>query len=214
MRRAAPTSSIIRRTFNREPMHQTVRPLLLAAALVAAGAIRADAQQPAGAHAGHSQPAGLTKDLLEDIGQVERKFLALARAIPEEKFGWRPGEGVRSISEVVMHVASDNYLIPAALGFAPDPSTGIKGSDFSTAIAFEKRTVNKTQAIAELEKSFAFIKQSLGATAPAQLSNPITMFGQPFTTQQGWLMATTHLHEHLGQLIAYARSNGVKPPWG
>ena len=197
-------------------MHRSLRPLIVTMA-VAAGtlsAVRADAQQAAAAHTAHAQPAGLTKDLLEDVGQVERKFLALAAAIPEEKFGWRPGEGVRSVSEVVMHVAADNYLIPAALGFAPDPATGIKGADYNTAVAFEKRTVNKAQAIAELEKSFAFLKQSLGATGSAQLTNSVTMFGQPFTMQQGWLMATMHLHEHLGQLISYARSNAVKPPWG
>ena len=195
-------------------MRPLLRPFLLATAVLAALTVRADAQQAAAAHAAHAPPTGLTKDLLDDIGQVELKFLALASAVPEEKFGWRPGEGVRSVTEVLMHVASDNYLIPAALGFPADPSTGIKGDDFKTAVAFEKRTVNKAQAIAELEKSFAFLKQSLGATGPAQLSSPVSLFGQPFTMQQGWLIATTHLHEHLGQLISYARSNGVKPPWG
>ncbi len=193
-------------------MHAHLRPLFLVA-VVAAVATNANAQA-APPHDQHHQPAGLTADLLEDIGQAERKFLALAQAIPEEKFGWRPGEGVRSVSEVLMHVASDNYLIPAALGFAADPSTGIKGSDYNTAVAFEKRLVTKVQAISEIEKSFAFLKQSLGATGNAQLAKPVTLFGQPFTMQRGWIMATTHLHEHLGQLISYARSNGVKPPWG
>jgi len=194
-------------------MRSRFRTLILAAVLAAVPAFAAIAQQD---HAAHNQvqPTGLAKDLLEDIGQVERKLLGLARAIPEEKFGWRPGEGVRSVSEVVMHVASDNYLIPAALGFAADPATGIKGEDYNTAVAFEKRTVTKAQAIAELEKSFAFVKQSLAATGAPQLTKSVKMFGQSFTMQQGWIMATTHLHEHLGQMIAYARSNGVKPPWG
>jgi uncharacterized damage-inducible protein DinB len=187
--------------------------LMLAAVIAAAPAALADAQAP-GAHDQHAQASGLASDLLIDVGQVERKLLALARAIPEEKFGWRPGEGVRSVSEVVMHVASDNYLIPAALGFPADPATGIKGEDYKTALAFEKRTVTKAQAIAELEKSFAFLRQSLGATGPDRLTSSVTMFGQPFTMQQGWIMATTHLHEHLGQMIAYARSNNIKPPWG
>jgi len=194
-------------------MRSRFRTLTLAAVLAAVPAFAAAAQQDHAAHS-QAQPAGLAKDLLEDIGQVERKLLGLARAIPEEKFGWRPGEGVRSVSEVVMHVASDNYLIPAALGFPADPATGIKGEDYNTAVAFEKRPVTKAQAIAELEKSFAFVKQSLGATGAPQLGKSVKMFGQSFTMQQGWIMATTHLHEHLGQMIAYARSNGVKPPWG
>jgi uncharacterized damage-inducible protein DinB len=160
------------------------------------------------------QTSTLTADLLSDIGQVERKLVGLARAIPEEKFGWRPGEGVRSVSEVVMHVAADNYLIPAALGYAIDPAIGIKGDDYSTAQTFEKRTVTKAQAIAELEKSFAYLRGALAETTAARLGQSAQMFGQPVSMQKGWIMATTHLHEHLGQLIAYARTNNVKPPWG
>ena len=184
-------------------MRSPVRVLILAAAMVAAAAAPARAQQS----------TSVTADLLADIGQVEKKMIALARAIPDDKAGWRPAQGTRSVSEVLMHVASDNYLIPAALGFAADASTGIKGDDYNTAVAFEKRPVNKAQAIAELEKSFTHLRKSLRETPDARLGASVTMFGQPFTMQQGWIMATTHLHEHLGQLIAYARSNGVTPPW-
>jgi len=186
-------------------MRKTIRILLALAAFAAAlPASTALAQQT----------STLTADLLADIGQVERKLVGLALAIPEEKFGWRPGEGVRSVSEVVMHVAADNYLIPAALGFAIDPSIGIKGDDYSTAQTFERRTVTKAQAIAELEKSFEYLRRTLGETTQARLGQSVQMFGQPLTMQKGWILATTHLHEHLGQLIAYARSNNVKPPWG
>ena len=185
-------------------MHSSVRALLTAATIVIAAAPPAPAQQPA---------TSVTADLLADIGQVEKKMIALARAIPDDKAGWRPAAGTRSVSEVIMHVASDNYLIPGALGFAPDASTGIKGDDYKTALAFEKRTVTRAQAIAELEKSFTFLRASLRDTPPGRLGASVTMFGQPFTMQQGWIMATTHLHEHLGQLIAYARSNGIVPPW-
>ena len=192
-------------------MRSMFRPVMFAALALAMPLGRGEAQQD---HSAHHQPTGLTKDLLTDIGQVERKMLALARAIPEDRFGWRPGEGVRSVSEVIMHIAADNHFFPAALGMAADPATGIKGDDFNTAVTFEKRTMTKAQAIAELEKSFAFLKQSLGTTTPDQLTREVRLFGHSFTNQAAWLMATTHLHEHLGQLIAYARTNNVKPPWG
>jgi len=110
-----------------------------------------------------------------------------------------------------MHVAADNYLIPAAIGFPADPATGIKGDDYKTAVAFEQRTANKVAAIAEMEKSFAFLKKSLAATGPDKLNAPVSMFGMNLTSQKAWIMATTHLHEHLGQLIAYARSNADFP---
>jgi uncharacterized damage-inducible protein DinB len=165
------------------------------------------------AAAQHQHASTLTADLRADIEQVEKKMLDLARAIPEEKFLWRPGAGVRSVGEVVLHVAADNYLIPAAIGFPADPATGIKGDDYNTAIAFEKRTMNKAAAIAELEKSFAFVKKALSDTPAERLGANVTMFGTTLTSQKAWILTTTHLHEHLGQLIAYARSNGIKPPW-
>ncbi len=186
-----------------------MRPLLRATVpaigLLVALAVPAEAQ--------HQHGSSLTADLREDIEQLEKKMVDLARAIPEDKFGWRPGAGVRSVSEVLMHVAADNYLLPAAIGFPADPATGVKGDDYNTALAFEKRTVNKAQAIAEMEKSFAFLKKSLSDTPADKLGAPVSMFGMSLTSQKAWILATTHLHEHLGQLIAYARTNGIAPPW-
>jgi len=199
-----------------------VRPslrLALSTALVASTTLPAAAQQPASsgtaanaANAG-TAAATLTADLLTDIGQAEQKFVALARAIPADKFDWRPGQGVRSIGEVLRHVAADNYLLPAVLGHAADPSTGIKGDDYKTAQAYERRQLDRDATIAELEKSFAHLKRAVSGTPAAKLGDRVSMFGQPFTVQQAWIMTATHLHEHLGQLIAYARSNGVAPPW-
>jgi len=160
-----------------------------------------------------AQSASVMSDLASDVAETEKKFIGLAKEIPAEKYDWRPAPGVRSIGEVIRHVASDNYLIPAALGHAADPSTGIKGDDYKTAGAFEKRQATKDQTVADLEKSFANLKQSMQATTPAKLGDTVKLFGQPFTTQKAWVLGTTHLHEHLGQLIAYARMNGVKPPW-
>ena len=191
----------------------TMRPplrLALAALLLAAPASPVLAQQPAAAPA----PAGLAGDLLIDVGQLEQKVMGLARAIPADKYGWRPGQGVRSVGEVLLHVAADNYLLPAMLGHPAAPATGIKGDDFKTAQAFERRQLGRDSTIAELQRSFTHLKASLSATRADRLSAPVSMFGQASTVQRMWIMTTTHLHEHLGQLIAYARSNNVVPPWG
>jgi uncharacterized damage-inducible protein DinB len=155
----------------------------------------------------------LMGDLLKDITDVESKIVGLAKAMPEATYAWRPAAGVRSTGEVFAHVASDNYFLPAAMGATPPAETGINGKDYQTTIAFEKRKMTRAQIIAELEKSFAFVKKSLNATADAQLSAPIDVFGQKMTNRALWISTATHLHEHLGQMIAYARSNGVTPPW-
>lgn len=188
-------------------MH-SVRFVVPAAAMIALFATSAQAQ-----HDQHASHPSLTADLRADIEQVEKKMLDLARAIPEEKYGWRPGAGVRSVSEVLLHVTADNYLLPAALGTPADPATGIKGDDYNTALAYEKRTMNKAAAIAELEKSFAHLKKALSDTPMAGLAQSVSLFGMNVTKQQAWILTTTHVHEHLGQLIAYARSNGIAPPW-
>ena len=179
--------------------------LLSGAVAPLAGAQEAAARAPAA--------TGVAADLLSDVAQLETKMLALVRAIPAEHFEWRPAAGVRSVNEVVRHVAADNYLLPAVLGHAADPATGIEGDDYATAQAFEQRTMSRDDAIAQMERSFTHLKRALAGTTPAQMGQPVSLFGHPSTVQATWILTVTHLHEHLGQLIAYGRSNGVVPPW-
>jgi uncharacterized damage-inducible protein DinB len=162
---------------------------------------------------GAQEREGVMGDLLRDITEVQSKIVGLAKAMPEDAYAWRPGAGVRSTAETLKHVAADNYFLPAAIGAKPPAETGITGADFKTAAAFEKRSMTRDQIIAELDKSFAFLKTSMTAMPDAQLNAAIDVFGQKMTNRGLWITTTTHLHEHLGQLIAYARSNKVTPPW-
>lgn len=173
-------------------------------------AFAAIALTSAGAQA---QANTLVPDLLKDVGEVEQKLVSLAKAIPADKYGWRPGEKVRSIGEVVMHIASDNYFIPAAAGTPAPAATGIKSDSYKTVTDYENRKVSAADAIKEMEASFAFLKKAMQAAPTSSLSAKQKIFGSEMTGQQLWILTTTHLHEHLGQMIAYARSNGVVPPW-
>lgn len=158
------------------------------------------------------QPAPLVADLLTDIAQVQEKLVSLGRAIPTDRWGWRPGAGARTVGEVYLHVAADNYLLPTGLGTPAPAATGIVGSDYATVQAFERKQLTKDAALAELEQSFAHLKAALqGLTG--QMGDSVSMFGQTFTRRSFLILTVTHLHEHLGQLIAYARSVGVVPPW-
>ena len=166
------------------------------------------------AGAAHAQTReGLMGDLLKDISDVESKVVGLAKEMPEAAYGWRPSAGVRSTGEVFAHIASDNYFLPAAMGIAAPAETNINGKDFKTAAAFEKRPMTRDQVIAELTKSFTFLKAAMNGMSDAQLAAPLEVFGQKSTHRGMWITTATHLHEHLGQLIAYARSNKVTPPW-
>lgn len=163
--------------------------------------------------AGAQGREGLVGDLTKDIDQVQKKIVGLANAMPDGAYAWRPGQGVRSTSEVFMHVAADNYFMPAAIGLSAPGETGINGKSYDTAAAFEKKSMTRPQVISELEKSFAFLRKSLVEFPDAKLDAQVEVFGQKMTNRELWVSTVTHLHEHLGQLIAYARSNNVTPPW-
>jgi uncharacterized damage-inducible protein DinB len=155
---------------------------------------------------------GVMADMHTDLTDTEKKFVDLANAIPESAYDWRPAPGVRSIREVLLHVVSDNYLLPIMMGKPAPASSGIT-SDFNTATAFEKRPMTRAQIAAELHASFLHLHQALGLTNDANLGQQLDFFGQKMPRSKVALMTITHLHEHLGQFIAYARSNNVTPPW-
>lgn len=155
---------------------------------------------------------GVMGELLKDVTDVETKVIGLAKAMPESAWAWRPSAGARTTSEVFLHIAADNYFLPVILGIAAPAETGIT-KEYKTAAAFEKKSMGRDAVMAELQKSFAFLKKSLTDTPDAKLEAAVDMFGQKSTTRGVWITTTTHLHEHLGQLIAYARSNNVVPPW-
>jgi uncharacterized damage-inducible protein DinB len=136
---------------------------------------------------------------------AQQKLVALAEAMPAEKYGWRPAEGVRSVGEVFMHVASANYFLPTFWG-AKVPA----GVDPRS---FEKEGGDKAKTVATLKQSFDFLHQAIDAVPEADLKRAVQVFGHPATVGEVMLGVAVHAHEHLGQAIAYARSNGVVPPW-
>lgn len=162
----------------------------------------------------HAQKrVGLMGDLMADVTDVESKIVGLAKAMPEAAYGWRPMPGVRSVGEAFTHVAADNYFMPIALGTPAPAGTGISGTDYKTVTAYEAKPRSRAEIIAEVEKSFVFLKQAMADTPDARMDTPIKMFGQESSMRATWVVTVTHVHEHLGQLIAYARSNQVVPPW-
>ncbi|HSG09967.1 MAG TPA: DinB family protein [Longimicrobiales bacterium] len=170
--------------------------------LLASAPVAAQQQQPA-----------LVVDLVEDIGRVKGKTTALSEAMPEDTYAWRPMEGVRSVAEVYKHVISDNYLLAAAAGHPAPESTGIVGTDYRTAVAYEQRSMSKAEIVEALRVSFDHLEKAVGATTRENLNADYSVFGMDMTGRGLWILTVTHLHEHLGQSIAYARSNGVVPPW-
>ncbi|HVR41511.1 MAG TPA: DinB family protein [Thermoanaerobaculia bacterium] len=146
---------------------------------------------------------GFRAEFLANLDEVQGKITDLANAVPAEKYGWRPAPDVRSISEVFMHVAGGNYFLATFVGTQP-PADMPKD--------LEKIT-DKAKVVAELKRSFDHIRAVVAKTSDADLEKKVKVFGNDTTYRGVFMTMLSHLHEHLGQSIAYARSNGVVPPW-
>ena len=147
-------------------------------------------------------PKGIRGEMLAQLDDAAGKIEQLAEAIPQDKLTWRPGAGVRSVGEVVMHVTGGNYYIPTFAGVKA-PADAPQGENVS----------DRATAVQQLKRSFDHVRAAIRNTSDADLDKPTTLFGQQTTYRGVLLLTVTHAHEHLGQLIAYARSNGVTPPW-
>jgi uncharacterized damage-inducible protein DinB len=147
------------------------------------------------------------------LGQLEHlqgRFLQLAEAIPAEKYSWRPAPGVRSVGEVFMHVASEYYAwSPRSFGATPSPVITMTPEGFQK---FES-AATKEDVLKHLKEGYAYGRQAVEGVDPATLAATRKFFGRDATTVDVALGMSGDLHEHLGQLIAYARMNGIKPPW-
>jgi uncharacterized damage-inducible protein DinB len=155
--------------------------------------------------------AEVRKQFTRDIDTLYTKFYALANAIPAEKYAWRPAPGVRSIGEVFMHVASEFYVW-TPLSFGAKPSPAIPDHSDAAMKKFESMST-KADVLKHLQAGYAYTKTTLAALDPAGLAGPKKMFGGSYTIIETSFGMAGDLHEHLGQLIAYARVNGIKPPW-
>jgi uncharacterized damage-inducible protein DinB len=194
------------------------RSLLHRSALVAAFALALVVPVAAHEEAAATPPAegGFQGDVAADIERTGARLVALAEAIPAEQYGWRPAEGVRSVSEVFLHVANGNTLLPPAIGATPPPDVALP-PDMPAAMAWmrerEARITDKGDVLAALQQSVAYAAGAVRGLASPALEDEIAIFGFPASRRAYVLMLLTHNHEHLGQAIAYARSIGVTPPW-
>ena len=148
---------------------------------------------------------GWRAEFLNSMSGAERKYVALAEAVPWEKYAWRPAQGVRSICEVYLHMAGANYLFSEPLGTKTPATVNMK--------TIETCPANKSQVVETLKASFAHLKNAVNATSEGDADAATSIFGMNMTKRGLFLMAAEHAGEHLGQSIAYARTNGVVPPW-
>ncbi len=181
---------------------------LLFVCTLSAAVLHAQTAPPAG-----SQKTPATDPNLEGIwegydgewGHVSRQLLALAQAIPAEKYSWRPAPGVRSVSEVFMHIAIANFYLLSITG--PKMPTEITSDEM------EETVKAKPEVIGYLERSLNAVKEARAHLKPGDLQRKVFIQGKTVDVDRMYLRIIIHDNEHMGQLVAYARMNGIVPPW-
>jgi hypothetical protein len=150
------------------------------------------------------------RQFMADLDTMYTKLTALANAFPADKFAWRPAPGVRSVGEVFMHVASEFYVY-TPMSFGAARSTVVpRGQDGMS--KFEAQST-KDDVLKHLRGGFDYATSSVMAVPADSLAGTHKLFGRDFTIIETSVGMTSDMHEHLGQLIAYARMNGIVPPW-
>ncbi len=132
------------------------------------------------------------------------QVVQLAEAFSEDQYDWRPMEGVNSVREALLHVAGANYFLASKMGFPPPEDVDMMGLSAIT---------GKENVIAALKKSNEFVLGKITEVENAKLSEEVDFGFTKMNVLGGLLVVMEHNGEHKGQLIAYARSNGVVPPW-
>jgi len=136
----------------------------------------------------------------EDAGKLSKKFTALAQVMAG-KYEWKPGQGVRSVGDVFNLIVEENGLLA-------DTLTG------KTSTGAEPASITDPGKMQDaLKASYANLQKAITGLSDNDLQTQIKLFGRDMTKQGAVMLILEDHHEHLGQSIAYARSNGVVPPW-
>jgi uncharacterized damage-inducible protein DinB len=153
---------------------------------------------------GQKAPEGIWQGYDGEWKHVSQQLVDLAEATPQDKFSWRPAPGVRSTSEVYMHIADANFYLLSVTG--PKMPADLKEE-------MEKSVTSKADVINWLKRSLDAVKQAHASVTPKDLERKVHIFDRDATVDGMYLRIIVHANEHMGQLVAYARMTGVTPPW-
>ena len=167
------------------------------------------------------QISQVRQDLLDPFVNASDESLALAKAVPEDKYTWRPMESVRSFGEVFAHMAGSTLLFCSYAGVKAPPGAAHdlaliymkRGFEMPELFAAERAIKSKAQTIEIMQQAFHIAMDMIRQMPDSNLEKRIDFFGDSMTMRGLLIHLDEHLGEHLGQAIAYARVNHIVPPW-
>jgi len=173
--------------------------VVLAVSAMAAAAPHADEPD-------HTAPSyDMKGQALLDLETMQKKFVDLANAVPADKLTWRPSADSRSFAEVFLHVAGERYGILGLMGAETPAGVDRKG--------LEKSTTDRARIVEELNKSYDFAHKTIEGMTNADFAKLLPKLGPQANAGDVVYILVADAHEHLGQSVAYARENGIVPPW-
>jgi uncharacterized damage-inducible protein DinB len=154
-----------------------------------------------------SAPSNFGEEISGQFEGSARKLVALAQAMPSDTYLWRPMEGVYSVARVYTHISRYNYMYP-------DQSLGIDSPMGPVEYGrWEEEVFDKDKIVEILSASMNHVRAVIDQMSEQELSKPTRLYGREVGQWAVLLQLVTHMNEHLGQAVAYARMNQVVPPW-
>ena len=186
-------------------MRKTIPAVICLSCALSGGAVVALAQNSEKSTDSTSPSYDMKGQALVDLAVVQKKMIDLAQALPNDKLTWRPSADTRSFAEVFLHVAGERYGILSLMGAKPPASFN--------AHDFDKSTTDRDRIIAELNQSWDFAEKTIKGMSNADFAKLLPKLGPQANAGDVVYILVADAHEHLGQLVAYSRENGVVPPW-
>jgi uncharacterized damage-inducible protein DinB len=165
---------------------------------------------------------GFRGEFLWEFEIVERQLIALAEAIPEDKYDWRPVATARPVCEVLVHVAVGNFMLLDVVGAVPPVDIygemNAQGPERLWALVRKNDELGETlrekvPVASILQRSLQCVRRAFLETDAMELERPVQFFGEETTVRRVFLRSLAHMHEHMGQMIAYVRCMGINAPW-
>jgi uncharacterized damage-inducible protein DinB len=186
-------------------MKTPVLPLIPLACMLACGAIAASARASDKSTDSTAPSYDLKAQALLDLEAVNKKCVDLAEALPSSKLTWRPSSDARSFAEVFLHVAAERYGILGMMGATAPAGVNVHG--------LEKSTTDKERIVEDLNQSWDFASKTINGMSNTDFAKLLPKLGPDANEGDVVYLLVADAHEHMGQLVAYARQNGVVPPW-
>ena len=165
---------------------------------------------------------GFKGEYLWEFDIADRQLCALAEAFPDDRYGWRPVETVRSVSEILVHIAAGNLMLLGIVGVdaAPDLYGKLEGEVVPRMLGMikkndilEKTITDKQAVIPLLRRSLDAVRETFTQTPDTELERQDVFFGERTTVRRVYMRGLSHMHEHMGQLVGYTRAMGLAAPW-